>query len=113
MARDAIAAYEQALGGERDSSDSPGFWPGDSPGGVPGVTDREEVGPIGAGTPHARMHWFWERMRPHEAIVARLTGWNLIRSDYRWEAAIADAFDALAMTDCAAALAASSSGEGS
>lgn len=77
------------------SNPSPGFWPGDLPGGVPGVTDFEVVGPIGAGTPHARMEWFWERIRPHEDLVAELTGWSPVSSTYRLEAAIADAFDRL------------------
>ena len=67
---------------------SPTYWPGQ--------TDREEVGPIGDGTPHARMHWFWARMRQHEALIEELTGWSPISSAYRFEAAIADAFDLLA-----------------
>lgn len=75
---------------------SPTFWPGDVPGGVPGFTDREETGPTGAGTPHARMEWFWERMRDHEELVGHLTGYHSLRSDYRFEAAIGDAFDRLA-----------------
>ena len=74
---------------------SPSFWPGDVPGGELGHTDREEIGPVGAGTPHARMLWFWERMRQHEALIEELTGWNLLSSKYRFEAAIADAFDKL------------------
>lgn len=75
---------------------SPSRWPGDLPGGVPGVTDRDEVGPIGAGTPHARMEWFWERMRQHEELIASLTKWHPFSSTYRFEAAIGDAFDELA-----------------
>lgn len=67
---------------------SPTYWPGQS--------DHEETGPIGDGTPHARMQWFWERMKGHEALIEELTGWNGFRSDYRFEAAIADAFDKLA-----------------
>lgn len=55
----------------------------------------EETGPIGDGTPHARMMWFWERMRPHEKLIGELTGWSPISSTYRFEAAIADAFDKL------------------
>jgi hypothetical protein len=66
----------------------PGYWPG--------TADREEVGAIGDGTPHARMKWFWERMRPHEKLIGELTGWNPVSSTYRFEAAIADAFDKLA-----------------
>lgn len=67
----------------------PTFWP-------TGPNNREKTGPIGDGTPHARMHWFWDRMRGHEALIAELTGWNSFRSDYTFEAAIADAFDVLA-----------------
>ncbi len=75
---------------------SPSYWPGQVPGGEPGYTDHEEVGPIGAGTPHARMQWFWERMRPHEKLIEEMTGWSPISSKYRFEAAVADAFDKLA-----------------
>lgn len=78
---------------------SPSFWPGDVPGGEPGYTDHEEVGPIGAGTPHARMEWFWDRMRPHAKLIEELTGWSPFSSKYRFEAAIADAFDKLAQDD--------------
>lgn len=67
---------------------SPTYWPGQA--------DHEEVGPIGDGTPHARMYWFWERMKGHEGLIEELTGWHGYRSDYRFEAAIADAFDKLA-----------------
>lgn len=67
---------------------SPSFWPGQA--------DHEETGPIGDGTAHARMHWFWERMREHETLVEELTDWSPVSSSYRWEAAIADAFDKLA-----------------
>ncbi len=81
---------------QQQTQGAPGYWPGDVPGGIPGVTDHEEVGPIGAGTPHARMVWFWERMRAHEKLVEELTGWTPVSSTYRWEAAIADAFDRLA-----------------
>lgn len=66
---------------------SPTYWPGQN--------DREEVGPIGDGTPHARMQWFWARMRGHQALIEELTGWNPVSSTYRFEAAIADAFDRL------------------
>jgi len=75
---------------------SPTYWPGDVEGGIPGVTDHEETGPIGAGTPHARMCWFWDRMHTHDELIAELTGWGPISSTYRFEAAIADAFDKLA-----------------
>ena len=68
---------------------SPTYWPGQA--------DREEVGPIGDGTPHARMHWLWKRMRFHEDLIAELTGYSSVSSFYRFEAAIADAFDRLAM----------------
>lgn len=79
---------------ERKSS--PGYWPGHLPGGIPGVTDREEVGQIGAGTPHARMEWFWDRMEGHEDLLFELVGYSSVSSTYRFEAAIADAFDKLA-----------------
>ena len=75
---------------------SPSFWPGEIPGGIPGYTDHEETGPIGAGTPHARMFWFWERMEQHRQLIEELTGWSPLSSTYRFEAAIADAFDKLA-----------------
>lgn len=68
---------------------SPTFWP-------TGPNDREEVGPIGDGTPHARMRWFWKRMECHEQLIAELVGWSPVSSKYRFEAAIADAFDKLA-----------------
>lgn len=75
---------------------SPSYWPGDICGGEPGYTDHEEIGPIGAGTPHARMYWFWDRMHQHNDLIEELTGWNILSSKYRFEAAIADAFDKLA-----------------
>jgi ribosomal protein L12E/L44/L45/RPP1/RPP2 len=78
------------------SPPTPGFWPGDAQCGVPGVTDRKEIGNIGAGTPHARMQWFWDRMGPHEKLIEELTGWSELSSTYRFEAAVADAFDKLA-----------------
>ena len=81
---------------EHNKPISPSFWPGDISGGKSGYTDHEEIGPIGAGTAHARMHWFWERMRTHERLIEELTGWNPVSSKYRFEAAIADAFDKLA-----------------
>jgi hypothetical protein len=71
-----------------DGEHSPVFWPG--------LHDRKAVGPIGDGTPHARMHWFWDRMRGHERLIFELTGWTSASSVYRFEAAIADAFDQLA-----------------
>lgn len=67
---------------------SPTYWPG--------TNDREATGPIGDGTPHARMEWFWVRMEQHEKLIGELTGYHPLRSDYRFEAAIADAFDRLA-----------------
>lgn len=75
---------------------SPTFWPGEVPGGIPGVTDYEETGPIGAGTPHARMHWFWERMEEHRELIRELTGYTGFESNIRFEEAIAAAFDKLA-----------------
>ena len=59
---------------------------------------RGDPYPIGAGTPHARMRAFWDRMSlaGHDDLIAELTGWNLLRSDYAYEDAIADAFDKLA-----------------
>ena len=90
------AAREQLVDTPTDEPLAPGFWPGEAPGGIPGVTDREETGPIGAGTPHARMRWFWDRMERHKDLIAELTGWSPISSTYRFEAAIADAFDKLA-----------------
>ncbi len=78
----------QAALAARGEPPRPGYWPG--------TADREEVGPVGDGTPHARMGWFWERMRPHEKLIGELTGWNPVSSTYRFEAAIADAFDRLA-----------------
>ena len=74
---------------------SPTFWPGEAPGGRPGFTDLEKYGPIGAGTPHARMQWFWERMRSQEAVIAKLTGYSPFSSRGTFESAIADAFDKL------------------
>lgn len=41
------------------------------------------------------MLWFWDRMKKHEKLIEELTGYNPFRSDYRFEAAIADAFDKL------------------
>ncbi len=67
---------------------SPTYWPEQN--------DREAVGPTGDGTPNARMLWFWERMRKHEGLVESLTGWSPVSNSYRFEAAIADAFDKLA-----------------
>lgn len=67
---------------------SPTYWPGQA--------DREETGPIGDGTPHARMQWFWERMKGHEGLIAELTEWSPFSSSIRFEEAIADAFDKLA-----------------
>jgi hypothetical protein len=72
----------------REEPPKPGYWPG--------TADHEKEGPIGDGTPHARMEWFWERMRPQEKLIEKLTNWNPISSSYRFEAAIADAFDKLA-----------------
>lgn len=69
----------------RQEMSSPTYWPGQA--------DHEETGPIGDGTPHARMHWFWQRMEGHEELIAELTGWSPYSSSYRFEAAIADAFD--------------------
>jgi hypothetical protein len=89
----ALVAAAEAI---RPRAPSPTYWPGEAPGGLPGHTDAEETGPIGAGTPHARMQWFWERMRPHEALVEELTGWSPVSSRYRFEEAVADAFDRLA-----------------
>jgi hypothetical protein len=90
----AIAAVRELAARDntsRDERSSPTYWPGQA--------DREEVGPIGDGTPHARMSWFWERMRQHEALIQKLTGWSPLSSSYRFEAAIADAFDRLAARD--------------
>jgi hypothetical protein len=42
------------------------------------------------------MHWFWDRMHKHEDLVGALTGYSPVSSTYRFEAAIADAFDKLA-----------------
>jgi len=42
------------------------------------------------------MQWFWDRMEQHEKLIEELTGWSPISSKYRFEAAIADAFDKLA-----------------
>jgi hypothetical protein len=42
------------------------------------------------------MQWFWDRMRQHEKLIGELTGWHPFSSKYRFEAAIADAFDKLA-----------------
>lgn len=62
------------------------------------VQEGRAVGPIGDGTPHARMHWFWERMERHADLITELTGHHWTSSNYRFEAAIADAFDILAAT---------------
>ena len=67
---------------------SPTYWPGQA--------DHEETGPIGDGTPHARMHWFWERMKGHEKLIEELTEWHPTSSSIRFEEAVADAFDRLA-----------------
>lgn len=75
--------------GQSERPPEPSFWP-------TGSNNREETGPIGAGTPHARMEWFWERMKPHKPLIEELTGWSPVSSTYRFEAAIADAFDKLA-----------------
>jgi hypothetical protein len=75
---------------------SPSFWPGNLPGGIPGVTDHQENGPIGAGTPHARMLWFWKRMEKHEDLIEELTDYDRFSSGRpTFEATIADAFDRL------------------
>jgi hypothetical protein len=42
------------------------------------------------------MKWFWERMMEHKTLIAELTGWSPVHNTYRFEAAIADAFDKLA-----------------
>lgn len=68
---------------------TPTFWPGQS--------DHEEVGPIGDGTPHARMHWFWDRMERHDALIQELVPeYHPLRAGMTFEAAIALAFDRLA-----------------
>jgi hypothetical protein len=67
---------------------SPTYWPGQA--------DYEEVGPIGDGTAHARMHWFWERMESHRELIRELTGYTGFESHIRFEEAIAEAFDLLA-----------------
>ncbi len=90
------AVWERGRGVLETDKPAPGFWPGDVDGGIPGVTDRKETGPIGAGTPHARMRWFWDRMEKHGKLIEELTGWSPISSTYRFEAAVADAFEVLA-----------------
>lgn len=73
---------------EASNQPSPTFWPGEN--------DHEATGPIGDGTPHARMQWFWERMTGQKKLIEELTGWSPVSSSYRFEAAVADAFDRLA-----------------
>jgi hypothetical protein len=52
---------------------SPTFWPG--------TKDSQEIGPTGDGTPHARMEYFWERMKIHQDLIAELTGWSPFYSE--------------------------------
>jgi hypothetical protein len=84
----ALLRANDELNEEEATVPEPTFWPG--------LHDHDKVGPIGDGTPHARMCWFWERMRGHERLIAELTGWSPVSSSYCFEAAIADAFDRLA-----------------
>jgi hypothetical protein len=67
----------------------PTYWP-------TGPNNREKIGPIGDGTPHARMEWFWERMRDHEDLIMELTDYHPFSSKGTFEMYIAEAFDILA-----------------
>ena len=73
---------------------APGYWPGDVEGGVPGLTDVKATGPIGAGTPHARMQALWEEMHKRERAIYDLTGYHPVMNR-RTEDAFVQAFDRL------------------
>lgn len=59
-------------------------------------SSSEDWGPIGAGTPHARMEATWRRMHKHEALLCELVGYSPVSSKYPIEVAFTDAFDKLA-----------------
>ena len=52
-------------------------------------------GPVGPGTPHARMEAMWERMSEHQDDVMRLTEYHPLKSFYPLEVAYVDAFEVL------------------
>lgn len=85
----------EASSPERDAEQEPplpGYWPG--------VADRKQVGPIGDGTPHARMHWFWRRMERHEQLICELVPeYSPLTSRMCFEEAIALAFERLLEAD--------------
>lgn len=41
-----------------------------------------QVGPVGPGTPAARMRWLWDELRRHEAWLAAHSDYNAVRSNY-------------------------------
>lgn len=69
---------------------APTYWPN-------GPNNKEAVGPVGDGTPHARMHWFWDVMDyHHEDLIEDLVPEYSPISNMRFEVAIFLAFEILA-----------------